>query len=203
MTHCPSTNYAVPPIGTGCVKVGASFTGSTGSTKKNVTKNTRENEEEHSQSKGEEQSEAESNCDAFTVVNSRAQSVAHTVNENNRKLQEDSSAYVQEIDAATILGATFSSKRGESLSKGQKVSKTLRGFTSNFVASETAKDMVDFFKATSGSVKIEQTNLRMYGAIMEDNAIPAFSENFKKEIQNLHTVTMLVGKINFQHSFCL
>ncbi len=131
-------------------------------------------------------------CELKNRHNSRTLGLLEQIRAEQSKAQREQRGYEKRVDLKQLLSTTYKTVEGDSLQKGRTVSHVVKGFRKSFMASGTVKELTNFFRATSGYVKIAQAYQRLYGAIMESHVMPAFDENFIKEIQELHTLTMLV-----------
>ena len=65
------------------------------------------------------------------------------------------------------------------------------------IGSTTYRTNERFLKETSGSVSVSETRVRQYGAKMRRHDMPAFTNDFVKEIRNLHSNTLVVSMTLF------
>ncbi len=132
-------------------------------------------------------------CETMGLTNSRATRLSLDINREHQNARSGGRSYDYRVDLSRLLGASYTSSRGDSLQKGQTLNTVVKGFSQSFMASDTFKDTLKFFMETEGSLMMGTTHTRIYGAKMEMNKPPAFTDNFKSELQLMHTATMVVS----------
>ena len=103
-------------------------------------------------------------------------------------------------ELTSLVQAGYSSSRGRSNENQNTRTYTVEGFKNSLIGSETFVFNKKFLKESLGSVAISEAKVRQYGAIMNKNSKPAFTDDFSKEITKLHSNTIVVS-IKFIYTY--
>ena len=89
--------------------------------------------------------------------------------------------------------ASYSSSVGGSDEDQKTTTRIVKGFENGYIGSKTTNQNKKFLEVTEGSISTSEAKVVQYGAKMNPNVKPVFTDDFAEEIRKLHAYTIVVS----------